>query len=427
MRHLALASALAAALVVPGAALSAQQAAASGPYKVLQRANVGGEGGWDYIYAGPDGRLYIPRGATRAEPATDSTKAVPAAAERVMVYDLHTLKQVGEIPNVGGHGVAIDPKSNHGFVSGPKVTMFDTRTLKVLKEIDVGDARPDGIHFDSYNERVYVFSHPTKNATVIDAKTGDVVGTIDLGGVPEEGVADGHGTLYDIMQDAQGSVAVVNVNAMKTVKHYPLGGPGRCNGLALDDAHHVLFAACASSGEGADARQAVMVILKRHRRKDPRQAAAARRLGRRGVQPEYAGGVRHPRQRLPGRGERAQPYELHHGADAPDDERRAHHRAGRIHRAHLYHEPGVRADAATAGGCRCRAGERWRARPRPRVLPPPRGAGVVHDSRDREIAGPSIDPGAGAMTVVTSECVAGYRVEESTGRPFGPVVLDRVT
>jgi len=261
MRHVRLVSALAAALVVPAAALSAQQAATSGPYKVLQRANVGGEGGWDYIYAGPDGRLYIPRGATRAEPATDSTKAVPEAAERVMVYDLHTLKPVGEMPNVGGHGVAVDPKTNHGFVSGPKVTMFDTKTLKVLKEIDVGDARSDGIHFDSYNDRVYIFSHPTKNATVIDAKTGNVVGTIDLGGVPEEGVADGHGTLYDIMQDATGSVAVVNVNAMKTVKHYPLGGPGRCNGLALDDVHHVLFAACGSSGEGADARQAVMVIL----------------------------------------------------------------------------------------------------------------------------------------------------------------------
>ncbi len=259
MRHLALASALAAALVAPAAApLLAQQ---SGPYRVLQQVRVGGEGGWDYIYAGPDGRLYIPRGATREVPATDSTPAVPAVAERVMVYDLHNLKPVGEIPNVGGHGVAIDPKSGHGFVSGPKVTMFDTRSLKVLKEIDVGDARPDGIHFDAYNQRVYVFSHPTRSATVIDAGTGNVVGTIDLGGVPEEGVADGQGTLYDIMQDATGSVAVVDVKSMKTVKHYPLGGPGRCNGLALDVEHQVLFAACGSSGEGADAGQAVMVIL----------------------------------------------------------------------------------------------------------------------------------------------------------------------
>ncbi len=35
-----------------------------GPYKVLKTARVGGEGGWDYIFADPAGRrLYIPRGA----------------------------------------------------------------------------------------------------------------------------------------------------------------------------------------------------------------------------------------------------------------------------------------------------------------------------------------------------------------------------
>ena len=50
---------------------SAQQA---GPYKVLKTARVGGEGGWDYIYADAAGRrLYIPRGATRAVAATDTT------------------------------------------------------------------------------------------------------------------------------------------------------------------------------------------------------------------------------------------------------------------------------------------------------------------------------------------------------------------
>lgn len=263
MRHLALISALAAALFVPAAPASLAAQQTDGPYQVLKRVQVGGEGGWDYIYAGPDGRLYIPRGASRAEPATASSPAVPAAAERVMIYDLRTLAQVGEIPNVGGHGVALDPNTNHGFVSGPKVTMFDTKTLKVLKAIDVGDARSDGIHFDAYDQRVYIFSHPTKNATVIDAKTGNVIGTIDLGGVPEEGVADGRGMLYDIMQDAEGSVAVVNVNTMKTTAHYPLGGPGRCNGLALDVAHQVLFAACGASGPMVQGEppKAVMVIL----------------------------------------------------------------------------------------------------------------------------------------------------------------------
>ena len=48
------------------------QAGTDGPYKVLKTAKVGGEGGTDYIYADTAGRrLYIPRGATQAQEATD--------------------------------------------------------------------------------------------------------------------------------------------------------------------------------------------------------------------------------------------------------------------------------------------------------------------------------------------------------------------
>jgi hypothetical protein len=49
------------------------QPSTNGPYKVLRTANVGGEGGTDYIYADAAGRrLYITRGATQAQPATDT-------------------------------------------------------------------------------------------------------------------------------------------------------------------------------------------------------------------------------------------------------------------------------------------------------------------------------------------------------------------
>ena len=121
---------------------------------------------------------------------------------------------------------------------------------------------PDGIYFDAFNERVYIFSHPTKDATVIDAKDGTVLGTIDLGGVPEQGVADGKGMLYVVMQDAQGSVTAVDVKTMKAVAHYPFGDKGRCNGLALDAKNEILFAACASSGNPpAQPAQPMMVIL----------------------------------------------------------------------------------------------------------------------------------------------------------------------
>ena len=85
---LAVATSLAALAALP---LGAQQPVAFSetPYRVLTRARVGGEGGWDYIFADPVGRrLYIPRGMIRAAAATDSTPARDAVAPRIAVYNL---------------------------------------------------------------------------------------------------------------------------------------------------------------------------------------------------------------------------------------------------------------------------------------------------------------------------------------------------
>jgi hypothetical protein len=69
---------------------------------VLKTARVGGEGGWDYIYADVAGRrLYIPR---RGTPAT------PDVQTRLTIFNLDTLEPVGEIAGVGGNCAAIDPK-----------------------------------------------------------------------------------------------------------------------------------------------------------------------------------------------------------------------------------------------------------------------------------------------------------------------------
>ena len=142
MRKLCLALALVAAAVAP---MGSAQTPATGPYKVLKTAKVGGEGGWDYIYADTAGRrLYIPRGATRAVPATDTAPEVPAVQARLTIFNLDTLEPAGEIAGVGGNGTAVDPKSGHGFTSSKPVSMFDTKTMKLIKTIDVAPAsQPD--------------------------------------------------------------------------------------------------------------------------------------------------------------------------------------------------------------------------------------------------------------------------------------------
>jgi DNA-binding beta-propeller fold protein YncE len=133
----------------------------------------------------------------------------------------------------------------------------------LIKTIDIDPkSSPDGILADPFNQRIYVFSHPTADATVIDAKDGMVLGTVDLGGAPEQAVSDGKGKLYVVIQD-KANVAVVDAKTMKVTAYYDFGDKGsRCNGLALGAKNHVLFAACGQSGIPAvTPAQPMMVVL----------------------------------------------------------------------------------------------------------------------------------------------------------------------
>ena len=226
-------------------------AQSTGPYKVLKTARVGGEGGTDYIYADTVGRrLYITRGATQAREATATTPAVPAFEKRLTIFDLDTLEPVGVIPGVGGNGATVCPKTGHGFTSDhPQPSMFDVKTMKLIKTIEVPQGfSADGIYCDTSNDRVYIGSHPTKSLLVVDAKDGTVLGNVDLGGTPEQTVGDGKGTIYQVLQERPGGVAVVDAKTMKVTKTYPLGDNGGCNGLALDVKNQILFAACSAVG-----------------------------------------------------------------------------------------------------------------------------------------------------------------------------------
>jgi DNA-binding beta-propeller fold protein YncE len=206
----------------------AQQTPADGPYKVLKTAKVGGEGGFDYVYADADGRrLYVARSGP---------------TKRISVFNLDTLEPAGEIPGVSAHGAAVDPKSHHGFATSKPVVMWDTKTLNTIKTIDV-QGNPDGLLFDPFNQRVYILSHVAPNATVIDTKDGSVAGTIDLGGAPEQAVTDGKGHLYIDIED-KNNIAVVDAKTMQVTAHYDLGDNKTPAGLAFDAKNHILFVEC---------------------------------------------------------------------------------------------------------------------------------------------------------------------------------------
>ncbi len=217
-----------AVLVVVGSvpSVAAEATPANRPYRVVNTAQYLGDGGIDYVFADSDNRrLYVPRG------------------DQVLVFNLDTLASAGALPKTRARGVAVDPKSHHGFASSSPVLMWNTRTLEQIKTIPI-EGRPDGILFEPLTERIYVLSHSQPNATVIDSKTGSIVGTIDLGGAPEQAASDGQGHLYVAIEDKD-NIAVVDVNTLKVTAHYELGGKGSGPaGLSLDVKNHVLFAFC---------------------------------------------------------------------------------------------------------------------------------------------------------------------------------------
>jgi hypothetical protein len=215
------------AALLPFAGLVSAQS--NGPYQVKKIQLVGGDGGFDYVTADSEGRnLYVARSGQDGH---------------IGVFNLDTLAQEGDIPGASAHGAAVDTATGHGFATSKPVTMFDAKTFAVIRKIDV-QGNPDGYLNDPYNHRFYVLSHAAPNITVLDDKDGSILGTIDLGGAPEEAAADGHGRIYVDIED-KAAIAVIDADSMKMVGKYDVSSHGGgCSALALDAKNGILFAAC---------------------------------------------------------------------------------------------------------------------------------------------------------------------------------------
>src|SRR5438045_6966570 len=134
----------------------------------VEKFDIKGEGGTDYVAVeAATGRVFVSR------------------ANHMMVVEGATGKVLGDIPNTPGvHGAGIASKAGHGFTTNggdETVTMFDLKTLAVIRKIMVGPGL-DGIMYDEADDRVILTNHsrPIGTLTAIDPKSGDIVGTAEL-------------------------------------------------------------------------------------------------------------------------------------------------------------------------------------------------------------------------------------------------------
>jgi YVTN family beta-propeller protein len=153
----------------------------------------------------------------------------------------------GEIADTPGvHAFVAVPEVQRGFSSNgkeSKSSVVDLTTLKTISKIDTGK-NPDAIAYEPRHHEVYVFNHTGNSATVIDARESNVVATIPLPGNPEfPAVDEKAGAVYINIED-KSEVALIDSEKHDVIAHWPLAPGEEPTGIALDAAHHRLFAAC---------------------------------------------------------------------------------------------------------------------------------------------------------------------------------------
>jgi DNA-binding beta-propeller fold protein YncE len=219
-----------------------------GGYSVIKKILIAGQGSWDYLTVDEVARrLYVSHGT------------------QVEVLDLDSGSIVGNIPNTRGvHGVAIAADVGRGFVSDGQasaVTIFDLKTLKPLGEVPTGK-KPDAIIYDPVSSRVFAFNGGSNSATAIQAADGKVAGTIDLGGGPEFAAADGTGYVFDNLED-ESLVLKINSRDLKVEQRWPTAPCQSPSSMAMDRPNRRLFIGCRShvmAGMNADTGQVITTL-----------------------------------------------------------------------------------------------------------------------------------------------------------------------
>ena len=191
-----------------------------------------GNGSWDYLTVDPAARrVYI------------------SHATQVDVLNADSGELVGTILNTPGvHGIALAPELGRGFISNGKantVAIFDLKTLKRIGDDVATGKGPDAILYDPSSKRMFAFCGHGKSATVIDAADSKVLGSIDLGGAPEFGAADGAGNVFVNLEDKD-MLLKIDAKKMTVLERWPLA-PGKTpTGLAMDVKGGRLFVGCRS-------------------------------------------------------------------------------------------------------------------------------------------------------------------------------------
>ena len=207
-------------------------------------------GSFDYLTASSaDHRLYVAQGT------------------QVVVVDTLTGAVLGNMTGLKHvHGIVIAPDGKTGYISdggANRIMIFDVSSLKIVGEIPTGGDNPDSLVLDPASGHLFTFNGKSKEGVAIDLQARKTIASFPVPGKPEFSQADGKGHVF-VNVETTGELLRIDSLTAKVEATWKLSGCEGPTGLALDHAHNRLFSVCDGKmavTDAANGRQVALVSI----------------------------------------------------------------------------------------------------------------------------------------------------------------------
>jgi hypothetical protein len=168
-------------------------------------------------------------------------------ASELIEVDVHAHAVVRTLPDLPDiHGVIVVPDKHRVYATATgnnQLVAIDEDAGQVVFRAPT-DTYPDGLAYDSIRRTIWTTNESAGTETVIDADTGAVRATVQLGGEVGNVVYDTFLDQMVVAVQGRNDLAVIDPVSFTVTERIPTPGCDHPHGQALDDTDQVIFVGC---------------------------------------------------------------------------------------------------------------------------------------------------------------------------------------
>ena len=175
----------------------------------------------------------------------------------LMVIDAETAEITKEVHlNRNLHGIDISPQGKYLYLTSGSleegeefnyIMIYDTEKEEIIKEIESPSKSPSHISFSRDGRLAFVTNVVSNDVSVLDVKKKEIIDTIPVGRVPNEGKPSADGTMVYVASLLDNVLSLVDIERGEEVLRIPAGEG--THGVAVSEDNQFVWTANRNSGD----------------------------------------------------------------------------------------------------------------------------------------------------------------------------------